>query len=215
MAFLKIPSLLVIPILLLHSALSFVPTVDSRSVQTKKPWGVSNTALPESADDSNFDDVPLARLLGLDRMKRKLRKFKRESNADGADSTVAVADATPSTKSIPRIIIAGAPASGKGTQCEMITKNYGLVHLSTGDMLRAAVADKTEVGVLAKEYMDAGKLVPDEVIIGVVCHFILCPSYITSFFNLNYSNDSYHVFFTSQMKIIIFSYVTLNNFKCL
>jgi len=66
------------------------------------------------------------------------------------------------------IIIAGAPASGKGTQCEGIVKDYGVVHLSTGDMLRAAVAAGTPVGVSAKEYMDAGKLVPDEVIIGVV-----------------------------------------------
>jgi len=66
------------------------------------------------------------------------------------------------------IIIAGAPASGKGTQCEMIKEKYGVVHLSTGDMLRAAVAAGTEVGNLAKEYMDAGKLVPDDVIIGVV-----------------------------------------------
>jgi len=67
-----------------------------------------------------------------------------------------------------KIIIAGAPASGKGTQCEMIKENFGVVHLSTGDMLRAAVAAKTAVGTSAKEYMDAGKLVPDEVIIGVV-----------------------------------------------
>lgn len=66
------------------------------------------------------------------------------------------------------IIIAGAPASGKGTQCELIKQNFGVVHLSTGDMLRAAVADGTPVGKQAKEYMDAGKLVPDEVIIGVV-----------------------------------------------
>merc|ERR1712238_67407 len=67
-----------------------------------------------------------------------------------------------------KVIIAGAPASGKGTQCEIIKKNFNVVHLSTGDMLRAAVSAETEVGKLAKEYMDAGKLVPDEVIIGVV-----------------------------------------------
>ena len=66
------------------------------------------------------------------------------------------------------IIIAGAPASGKGTQCETIKEEFGVVHLSTGDMLRAAVADGTEVGKLAKDFMDSGKLVPDDVIIGVV-----------------------------------------------
>eukprot|EP00536_Pseudo-nitzschia_multiseries_P013009 jgi/Psemu1/309589/fgenesh1_kg.529_\ len=66
------------------------------------------------------------------------------------------------------IIIAGAPASGKGTQCEIIKEEFGVVHLSTGDMLRAAVSAGTDVGVKAKEYMDGGKLVPDEVIIGII-----------------------------------------------
>ncbi len=68
-----------------------------------------------------------------------------------------------------KIIIAGAPASGKGTQCEKIKEEFGVVHLSTGDMLRAAVAAGTEVGKEAKSYMDSGKLVPDSTIIGVVC----------------------------------------------
>lgn len=67
-----------------------------------------------------------------------------------------------------RIIISGAPASGKGTQCEKIKERYGVVHLSTGDILRAAVAARTEVGLQAKEYMDSGRLVPDDVITGVV-----------------------------------------------
>mmetsp|Transcript_79068 Transcript_79068/g.219868 ORF Transcript_79068/g.219868 Transcript_79068/m.219868 type:complete len:268 (+) Transcript_79068:66-869(+) len=66
------------------------------------------------------------------------------------------------------IIIAGAPASGKGTQCEVIKEKFGVVHLSTGDMLRAAVAAGTDVGKKAKDFMDSGKLVPDDVIIGVV-----------------------------------------------
>ena len=66
------------------------------------------------------------------------------------------------------IIIAGAPASGKGTQCEVIKEKFGVVHLSTGDMLRASVAAGTPVGKLAKDFMDSGKLVPDDVIIGVV-----------------------------------------------
>jgi len=77
------------------------------------------------------------------------------SSEDGSDDSV-------------KLIIAGAPASGKGTQCEVIKEKYGVVHLSTGDMLRAAVAAGTEVGKLAREFMDSGKLVPDEVIIGVV-----------------------------------------------
>ena len=80
----------------------------------------------------------------------------------------AAATSESTKKSPPKIIIAGAPASGKGTQCEIIQSKYGVIHLSTGDMLRAAVSAQTTVGVLAKEYMDAGKLVPDEVIIGVV-----------------------------------------------
>ena len=67
-----------------------------------------------------------------------------------------------------KLIIAGAPASGKGTQCEVIKEKFGVVHLSTGDMLRAAVAAQTPVGKKAKDFMDSGKLVPDEVIIGVV-----------------------------------------------
>lgn len=72
-----------------------------------------------------------------------------------------------------KIIIAGAPASGKGTQCEKIKESFGVVHLSTGDMLRAAVAAGTDVGKEAKSYMDSGKLVPDSTIIGVVSTLIL------------------------------------------
>eukprot|EP00535_Pseudo-nitzschia_heimii_P001447 CAMPEP_0197184084 /NCGR_PEP_ID=MMETSP1423-20130617/9130_1 /TAXON_ID=476441 /ORGANISM="Pseudo-nitzschia heimii, Strain UNC1101" /LENGTH=296 /DNA_ID=CAMNT_0042634807 /DNA_START=70 /DNA_END=960 /DNA_ORIENTATION=- len=78
------------------------------------------------------------------------------------------ADASGSASSSVNIIIAGAPASGKGTQCEIIKEEFGVVHLSTGDMLRAAVAAGTEVGVQAKEFMDSGKLVPDDVIIGII-----------------------------------------------
>lgn len=67
-----------------------------------------------------------------------------------------------------KIIICGAPASGKGTQCELIKETYGVVHLSTGDMLRAAVAAKTEVGLEAKGFMESGQLVPDSVMIGII-----------------------------------------------
>jgi len=74
------------------------------------------------------------------------------------------------TKKIPlKVIIAGAPAAGKGTQCETIKEKFGVVHLSTGDMLRAAVTGKTELGLMAKTFMDAGQLVPDSLIIDVIC----------------------------------------------
>ena len=76
----------------------------------------------------------------------------------------------------PKLIIAGAPASGKGTQCELIKQHFGVVHLSTGDILRAAVSSGTQdIGKTAKAYMDAGKLVPDSVIIGVVKERLTAP----------------------------------------
>ena len=71
--------------------------------------------------------------------------------------------------STPKIIIAGAPAAGKGTQCEMIKAKFGLVHLSTGDILREAVKQGTPLGMKAKAFMDGGQLVPDDLITGVIC----------------------------------------------
>ena len=134
--------------------------------------------------DTNFDDINVVRLMGLQRMKKMIRKNKSLADAAQKVSSSASASASTSTqaqaqapadaapvaakKAGLKIIIAGAPASGKGTQCEIIKKEYGVVHLSTGDMLRAAVAAGTDVGKQAKAFMDAGKLVPDEVIIGVV-----------------------------------------------
>ena len=75
----------------------------------------------------------------------------------------------PGSKSPLDVVICGAPASGKGTQCEMIKSEFGLVHLSTGDILRAAVQEGTPLGKTAKGYMDSGQLVPDELIIDVIC----------------------------------------------
>lgn len=72
------------------------------------------------------------------------------------------------TKKPLKVIIAGAPASGKGTQCEVIRERYGLVHLSTGDILRAAVKEGTDLGLKAKDIMEAGQLVPDDLIISVI-----------------------------------------------
>lgn len=67
-----------------------------------------------------------------------------------------------------KLILLGPPGAGKGTQAEILNKKLGIPTISTGNILRAAVKNGIPVGLKAKEYMDAGKLVPDEVIIGVI-----------------------------------------------
>jgi len=144
--------------------------------------------------DDEFDGVPLVRIMGLKRLRRMTRRQRRASNAASAGGVVGKelrSSASSSSESenttkcssddeTLKIIIAGAPASGKGTQCEAIRSKYGVVHLSTGDMLRAAVSEGTDVGRAAKDYMDAGKLVPDEVIIVVVKDRLSQPDCVSS-----------------------------------
>ena len=67
-----------------------------------------------------------------------------------------------------KLIFLGPPGAGKGTQAAIVSKELGIPSISTGDMLRAAVKEGTKVGLEAKSFMDAGKLVPDAVIIGIV-----------------------------------------------
>ena len=67
-----------------------------------------------------------------------------------------------------RLLIFGRQGAGKGTQCEYLIEHYGAVHISTGDMLRDAVAEGSELGVRAKKFMDAGELLPDDLIVGIV-----------------------------------------------
>ncbi|TRZ67332.1 MAG: adenylate kinase [Methanothrix sp.] len=66
------------------------------------------------------------------------------------------------------IVLLGPPGSGKGTQAKMIAEKYGVVHISTGDILRENVRGGTDLGKEAKAYMDAGKLVPDELLISII-----------------------------------------------
>jgi adenylate kinase len=66
------------------------------------------------------------------------------------------------------LILLGPPGAGKGTQAGRIVEEYGIPHVSTGDILRGAVKNQTQMGLEAKKYMDAGELVPDSVVIGIV-----------------------------------------------
>jgi adenylate kinase len=68
----------------------------------------------------------------------------------------------------PLIILLGAPGSGKGTQAETLVKEFGVVHISTGDMFRANIKAQTPIGMKAKTYMDVGQLVPDEIVIDML-----------------------------------------------
>ena len=67
-----------------------------------------------------------------------------------------------------KIVLLGAPGAGKGTQAQKLVADYHVAHISTGDLLRAAVKAQSALGIKAKEYMDAGQLVPDDLVIGLV-----------------------------------------------
>lgn len=67
-----------------------------------------------------------------------------------------------------KLILLGAPGAGKGSQATKIAKEYGIAHISTGDALRANIAEGTSLGVYAKSFIDKGQLVPDEVVVGIV-----------------------------------------------
>lgn len=67
-----------------------------------------------------------------------------------------------------KLILLGAPGSGKGTQAALIVRDFGITHISTGDMFRQQIKQKTPLGLLAKQYIDEGKLVPDDVVVEMV-----------------------------------------------
>jgi adenylate kinase len=68
------------------------------------------------------------------------------------------------------LVLFGPPGAGKGTQSQKLIEKYGLIHLSTGDLLRTEISQGTELGLEAKKLMDHGSLVPDEVVIGMISH---------------------------------------------
>ena len=84
-----------------------------------------------------------------------------------------------------RLVIFGRQGSGKGTQCARLVEAFGPVHISTGDMLRAAVAEGTEFGRRAQEVMDAGDLVSDEIINGIVAERLALPDVVQNGFLLD------------------------------
>lgn len=75
-----------------------------------------------------------------------------------------------------RLLLFGPPGVGKGTQAKLLSVDYGIPHISTGDMLRAAVAEGTELGKQAKAIMDSGRLVPDGIMIGIVRQVLGAPA---------------------------------------
>jgi adenylate kinase len=79
------------------------------------------------------------------------------------------------------IILLGSPGSGKGTQAQFITEKYGIPQISTGDMLRAAVREGTALGIAAKKVMDAGGLVSDDIILGLIKERIAQPDCLKGF----------------------------------
>lgn len=102
---------------------------------------------------ANLEDVP-----SLELMTELLRRMKCSSKPDK------------------RLILIGPPGSGKGTQSPIIKDEFCLCHLATGDMLRAAVAAKTPLGIKAKETMDRGELVSDDLVVGVIDEAMKKPS---------------------------------------
>jgi len=84
-----------------------------------------------------------------------------------------------------RLVILGRQGSGKGTQCMRLVEALGPVHISTGDMLRAAAAEGTDLGLRAKALMDAGDLVPDDVMIGIVSERLAKPDVVEHGFLLD------------------------------
>ncbi|XP_051187136.1 probable adenylate kinase 5, chloroplastic isoform X1 [Lolium perenne] len=138
------------------------------------------TTSPPLAGPAIHRGPAIARLISGSLSRRPLPAYTAQTVSASAASTApkprglllrcrAGEGAVPGQVEAPlKVMISGAPASGKGTQCRMIVEKYGLVHISTGDLLRAEVSSGSDIGNKAKEYMDNGMLVPDQVVTDMV-----------------------------------------------
>uniref|UniRef100_A0A0C9S7M6 adenylate kinase n=1 Tax=Wollemia nobilis TaxID=56998 RepID=A0A0C9S7M6_9CONI len=122
-----------------------------------------NSAASFSARECSQGDRPLR--IGNVNVHRGAPKVSNRKRAARRSPVILMVTGKPEP---PKIMISGAPAAGKGTQCELIVRKYGLVHIAAGDLLRAEVAAGTENGKRAKEYMEKGSLVPDEIVVTMV-----------------------------------------------
>ncbi|XP_057423517.1 adenylate kinase 5, chloroplastic [Lotus japonicus] len=133
---------------------------------TLPPPPLLSHPFPSSSCSSSYNPCQL--LCHLSFHPQPLRLSNLRGHAYLPPKTKALKVIKCSTTKPLKVMISGAPASGKGTQCELIVSKFGLVHISTGDLLRAEVAAGTEIGSKAKEFMNAGRLVPDEIVTAMV-----------------------------------------------
>ncbi|XP_006659039.1 probable adenylate kinase 2, chloroplastic [Oryza brachyantha] len=133
-------------------------------LSAERPAARGGLFFPGSPASSRTLCLKSARRSGFSPATRKPRSLPRATKA-----VVAVKDDPL------KVMIAGAPASGKGTQCELIKTKYDLVHISAGDLLRAEIAAGSENGKRAKEFMEKGQLVPDEIVVNMVKGRLLQP----------------------------------------
>ncbi|KAE8056190.1 hypothetical protein FH972_012981 [Carpinus fangiana] len=130
------------------------PSLSLSSSSSSSPLNSPKSLISQLSFVSNNPNLSLRRDRTLARSRLRAPNFKVIASANKPEPL--------------KIMISGAPASGKGTQCELITQKYGLVHVSAGDLLRAEIAAGSENGRRAKEFMEKGKLVPDEIVVTMV-----------------------------------------------
>lgn len=140
------------------------PAIYQTSPTRSRPWGVL------SADTVLSTEVYEDRKSHEDHYTETIAKSQVNAKITEVGDLIQniPTDIRLSKRQPPKIIIMGGPASGKGTQCTHIVATYGLVHLSTGDMLRDSIQRGDYIGIMAQKFMDAGQLVPDEIIIQMV-----------------------------------------------